>query len=139
MYDAENSDDDYDDTTEEKHVDETRILLLWDIILDNVNCDTSACMKAILELSDPSIFMMLGVSNVKMVNDLIFLDYLTDGNNAFTYMVQVFQQLAYKRKQPDCAQHMQLPMDMDSEEYWRNMISNAGDKLHPTDVSTFFS
>ena len=138
MYDAENSDDDYDDTTEEKHVDETRNLL-WHIILENVSCNTSACMNAILELSDPSIFMMLGVSNVKMVNDLIFLDYLTDGNNAFTYMVQVFQQFAYKRKQPDCAQHLQLPMDMDSEEYWRNLISNAGDKLHPTDVFTFFS
>ena len=55
LYDAENSDDDYDDTTEEKHGDETRILLLWDIILGNVNCDTSACMKTILELSDPSI------------------------------------------------------------------------------------
>ena len=68
VYDAETPDDDYDDTTEEKHVDETRNLL-WHIILENVSCNTSACMKAILELSDPSIFMMLGVSNVKMVND----------------------------------------------------------------------
>eukprot|EP00973_Karenia_brevis_P003867 533331-Karenia_brevis.AAC.1 len=51
----------------------------------------------------------------------------------------MFQQLVYKRKPPDCAQHMQLPMDMDREQYWRDWISNAGDKLHPTDVFTFFS
>ena len=82
VYDAENSDDDYDDTPEEKHVDETRNLL-WHIILENVSCEPSDCMNAILELSDPSIFMMLGVSNVKMVNDLISMDYLTDGNSAF--------------------------------------------------------
>ena len=118
-YDGIYSEDEYDGTLEDKQFDETRLTLFWDAILDDVNCDTSACMKAILELSDPSIFMMLGVSNVKMVNDLIFLDYLTDDNNAFTYMAQTFQQLAYKRKQPVCAQHMQLPVDMDSEEYWK--------------------
>eukprot|EP00973_Karenia_brevis_P053882 7484545-Karenia_brevis.AAC.1 len=60
-----------------------------------------------------------------MVNDLIFLDCLTDGNYAFTYMAQLFQQLVCNRKPPDCAQHMQLPMDMGKEQYWRDLISNA--------------
>eukprot|EP00973_Karenia_brevis_P008701 1176908-Karenia_brevis.AAC.1 len=54
-------------------------------------------------------------------------------------MAQLFQQLVYRRKPPDCAQHMQLPMDMDKVQYWRDLISNAGDKLYPTAVFTFFS
>eukprot|EP00973_Karenia_brevis_P055622 7734482-Karenia_brevis.AAC.1 len=35
-----------------------------------------------LQLSDPSIFMMLGMAEVKFLNDLIFFDYLTDDSTA---------------------------------------------------------
>eukprot|EP00973_Karenia_brevis_P037459 5167546-Karenia_brevis.AAC.1 len=69
--------------------------------------------------------MMLGVSNVRMVNDLIFLEYLTDGNHAFTYMAHLFRHLVYRRKPADCAQHMQLPANMDNVQYWRDLICNA--------------
>eukprot|EP00973_Karenia_brevis_P089236 12374810-Karenia_brevis.AAC.1 len=64
-------------------------------------------------MSDPSIFMMLGLSDVKILNDLIFLDYLTDGSDAFSYMANLLQQLVYGRRPPNCAQHMQSPLNMD--------------------------
>eukprot|EP00973_Karenia_brevis_P027812 3832774-Karenia_brevis.AAC.1 len=69
--------------------------------------------------------MMLGVSDVRILNDLIFLDYLTDDSHAFSYMANLLQQLVYKRKPPNCAQHMQLPPNMDKVQFWRDLISNA--------------
>ena len=66
-------------------MDEDRRHLLWDIILLNVIDDASTCMNATLGLSDPAIFMMLGI-DTKLVNDLIFLDWLRGDNNAFIYM-----------------------------------------------------
>eukprot|EP00973_Karenia_brevis_P023521 3238733-Karenia_brevis.AAC.1 len=65
-----------------------------------------------LQLPDPSIFMMLGMSDVKILNDLIFLDYLTDDNTAFSYMTKLLQQMVCNREPPSCVQNMQLPLTM---------------------------
>ena len=111
LHDAYYSDDEDDDTMQERTMTEERRHLLWDIILDNVTEDASACKNATLELSDPTIFMMLGIET-KLVNDLIFLDWLRGENNAFIYMAQTLQQLAYDKKKDTYGQHMELPGPM---------------------------
>ena len=130
--------DEYEDTKEEEHSDATRSFVLWSIILENVSCNLSASLEAVIEMSNPYIYMMLGMSKVHIVNDLLFLDYLTDEDCAFTYMVYVFQQFVYTRKPLEGAQHMQLPSNIWSREYWQDLLSNAGDTHHPIDVLTFF-
>eukprot|EP00973_Karenia_brevis_P029431 4060808-Karenia_brevis.AAC.1 len=64
--------------------------------------------QAMLQLCDPSIFMMLGMAEVKILNDLIVLDYLTDDSTAFCYVTNLLQQLVCNRKTPNCAQNMEL-------------------------------
>ena len=60
LHDAYYSDDEEDDTMQERSMYENRRDLLWDIILEDVADDPSACTTATLELSDPTIFMFLG-------------------------------------------------------------------------------
>eukprot|EP00973_Karenia_brevis_P020944 2880561-Karenia_brevis.AAC.1 len=67
-----------------------------------------------LQLSDPSVFMMLGMAEVKTLNDLILLDYFTDDNDAWSYVTNLLQQMVCDRKSPDCAQNMKLPLSMNS-------------------------
>ena len=124
LHDAYYSDDEDDDTMQERSMDEDRRHLLWDIILGNVTDDASTCMNATLELSDPTIFMMLGI-DTKLVNDLIFLDYLTNDNMPLIYMGQILQQLAGNKKQETCGQHMQLPGGIENEAYWKDFKSFA--------------
>eukprot|EP00973_Karenia_brevis_P085103 11812791-Karenia_brevis.AAC.1 len=59
-----------------------------------------------LQLSDPSVFMMLGMGEVKILNDLIVLDHLADDNNAFSHMTHLLQQMVGDRKASDCVQNM---------------------------------
>eukprot|EP00973_Karenia_brevis_P057068 7939694-Karenia_brevis.AAC.1 len=59
---------------EQKEPDETRLVLLLEVIKDNIAYDVVDSITAVWELSDPSIFMMLAVSDVRILNDLIFLD-----------------------------------------------------------------
>ena len=58
-YEADYSDNEDDDTAEEKNVDKVRRHLLWDVILELVDVDLPKCAANILELSDPNIFMLL--------------------------------------------------------------------------------
>eukprot|EP00973_Karenia_brevis_P067031 9321670-Karenia_brevis.AAC.1 len=71
-------------------------------------------LQAMLQLSDPSVFMMLGMAEVKILNDLIFVDYLTDDSNAFSYVTNLLRQMVCDREAPDCAQNMKLPLSMNS-------------------------
>ena len=96
-YEAAYSDNEDDDTVQEKNVDQDRRHLWWNIILTHVDEDLPESTAAILELSDPTIFMLL-TCNTELLNDLIFLDYLTEDNSAFTYMAQTLQQLAVNGK-----------------------------------------
>ena len=137
-YEADYSDNEDDDTVQEKNVDQDRRHLLWNIILSNVDEDLPESTAAILELSDPTIFMLLTI-DTELLNDLVFLDYLTEDNAAFTYMAQTLQQLAVNGKKQTTAPHMELPHNIDNEEYWKDLLSNSGDHMHPTDVFTFFS
>ena len=91
LHDAHYSDDEEDDTMQERSMYENRRDLLWDIILESVTEDPSACTTATLELSDPTIFMFLG-PNTEVLNDLIFLNWLKGENNALTYMAQTLLQ-----------------------------------------------
>eukprot|EP00973_Karenia_brevis_P070428 9790341-Karenia_brevis.AAC.1 len=98
---------------EQKDLDETRLVLLWEVIKENIADNVVEAVSAVWQLSDPSIFMMLGLTDVSLLNDLIFLDYLTDRSHAFCYMTNLLQQLVCKRKPPNRARHMQLPLGMD--------------------------
>eukprot|EP00973_Karenia_brevis_P029812 4112931-Karenia_brevis.AAC.1 len=69
---------------QQKDVDENRLILLWEVIKDNIAYYVEDSLEAVLRLSDPSIFMMLGMSDARMLNDVIFLDYLTDDSTAFS-------------------------------------------------------
>eukprot|EP00973_Karenia_brevis_P063644 8847502-Karenia_brevis.AAC.1 len=82
--------------------------------------------------------MMLGLTDVSLLNDLIFLDHLTDRNHAFCYMTSLLQQLIGKSKPSDCARRMQLPQGMNKIQCWRDLPHNAGDKMNPGNVFTFF-
>ena len=90
---ADYSDNEHNDTVQEKNVDQDRRHLLWNVILTHVDEDLPESTAAILELSDPPIFMLL-TFNTELLNDLIFLDCLTEDNSAFTYMAHTLQQLA---------------------------------------------
>ena len=136
-YEAGFTDDEDDDTVQEKSVDRDRRHFSCNIVLINVAEDLSESTAAILELSDPNIFMLLGI-NLELLNDLVFLDHLREDNAAFTYMAQSLQQLALHRKKQTTAPHMELPHNIDNEEYWKDVLSNAGDHMHPTDVVAFF-
>ena len=134
---ADYSDNEHDDTVQEKNVDQERHHLVWNVILTHVDEDLPESTAAILELSDPTIFMLL-TFNTELLNDLIFLDYLTEDNSAFTYMAHTLQQLAVNGKKQTTAPHMELPHNIDNREYWKDLLSNSGDHMHPTDVFTFF-
>ena len=137
-YEADYSDNEDDDTVQEKNVDKERRHLLWDVILDRVDEDHPKSAAAILDLSDPNIFMLL-TFHVELLNDLIFLDYLTEDNNyAFTYMAHTLQQLAVDGEKQTTAPHMELPFYVNLLEYWKDLLSNSGDHMHPQDVLTFF-
>ena len=120
-------------------MDKVRRHLLWDVILEQVDDNLPNSMATIAELSDPNIFMLL-TFNVELLNDLIFLDWLTDNNNyAFTYMAHTLQQLAVDSEKQTTARHMELPFYVNLLEYWKDLLSNSGDHMHPQDVFTFFA
>eukprot|EP00973_Karenia_brevis_P013061 1772893-Karenia_brevis.AAC.1 len=72
--------------------------------------------------------MMLGMAEVKILNDLICLDYLADDNNAFSYVTNLLQQMFCDSKAPGCAQNMKLPLSMNSVQFWRDLLCYVGDK-----------
>ena len=82
--DEDDSDDGIPDYTTQEKDD------LWKNICGNVADPDSSAMETILELSDPSIFMMMGLADMDTLNDLIFLDYVTESSYAYEYMVYVF-------------------------------------------------
>ena len=90
---ADYSDNEEDDATDHRDVLKETRKISWDTILQQVEDDIPTCTGTILELSDPNIFM-LPTLKVEMLNDLLFLDYLTeDSNHAFTYMANSLHQL----------------------------------------------
>ena len=106
VYSADYSDNEDDDTADHRNVHKERRQILWVIILQQVEDDILTCTGTILELSDPNIFMLLSF-NVELLNDLSFLDYLTDSNNAFIYMANTLQQLALEGQHQTTSPHME--------------------------------
>ena len=92
-YGADYSDNEDDDTTEQKNVDKERRQASWDMLLEQVDNNLPKYISTILELSDPNIFMLLSFQQ-ELLNDLIFLDWLTENSNhAFTYMAHALHEL----------------------------------------------
>eukprot|EP00973_Karenia_brevis_P047495 6594199-Karenia_brevis.AAC.1 len=60
-YTADMSDDEENDTMQQKDMDEARVSHLWGVIKDNISCYMEDSPQAMLKLSDPSVFMMLGM------------------------------------------------------------------------------
>ena len=137
MYSADYSDNEDDDTADHRNVHKESRQILWDIILQQVEDDIPTCTGTILALSDPNIFMLLSF-NTELLNDLIFLDYLTDSDNAFIYMANTLQQLAQKGPQQTTAPHMELPFNRHLLVYWKNLLSNVDDGFVSKSCFTFF-
>eukprot|EP00973_Karenia_brevis_P030012 4137388-Karenia_brevis.AAC.1 len=83
--------------------------------------------------------MMLGLTDISLLNDLMFLDYLTDHSHAFHYMTYLLQQLVDKRRPPKCARHMQLPGAWTEYSFGEIYYAFSGDKMNPANVFTSFS
>ena len=83
------------------------------------------------------LFITLGMSDVRILNDLIFLNYLTQDNNAYHYMASVPHDLSINSSATIFGKRLQLPAEFKTAEYWRQLISNAGDAHHPTETYTF--
>ena len=58
-YGADYSDNEDDDTAEQKNMDKERRQALWDMLLEQVDNNLPKCISTILELSNPNIFMLL--------------------------------------------------------------------------------
>ena len=137
-YGADCSDNEDDDTAEQMNVDKERRQVLWDMVLEEVDNDLPKCRATILELSNPNIFVLLTLK-IEVLNDLIFLDYFTENNNyAFTYLANTLHQLAIGGQKQTTAPHMELPFNLDLLQYWKDLLSNVGDFMHPQNVFTFF-
>ena len=85
VYSADYSDNEDDDASDHRDVLKETRKISWDTILQQVEDDIPTCTGTILELSNPNIFMLLSF-NTHLLNDLFFLDYLTDSDTAFIYM-----------------------------------------------------
>ena len=105
-------------------MDKERRQILWDIIVQEAENHTASCGATIVELSDPKIFMLLSMET-ELLNDLLFLDHLTDSNNAFTYMANTLHELACKGKEQTTAPHMALPLNCKLLVYWKNLLSSV--------------
>ena len=137
FYSADYSDNEDDDTADPGKMDKERRQILWDIIVKEVENDTVSCGATILELSDPKIFMLLSIE-IELLNDLLFLDHLTDSNNTFTYMANTLHELAPQGKEQTTAPHMELPYNCKLLVYWKNLLSNVGDFFRHHSSYTFF-
>ena len=130
FYSADYSDNEDDGTANPGKMDKERRQMLWDIIVKEVEDDAASCGTTILELSDPKIFMLLSI-DIELLNDLLFLDHLTDSHNFFTYMANTLHELALRGKEQTTAPHMELPLNRKLLVYWKNLLSNVGDLFRP--------
>ena len=134
---ADYSDNEDDEGASDQDVLQETRQMSWNTILQQVEDDIPACTGAILELSNPNIFMLL-TFDVELLNDLFFLDYLTDSDNAFNYMANTLQQLAKKGPQQTTAPHMELPFNRHLLVYWKNLLSRVDDGFVSQSCFTFF-
>ena len=80
-------------------------------MINDLQCASSVSMTPVRELSDAKLFMTLGLSDVRILNDLIFLDYLTQDNNAFHHMASVLHDLSINSTTTTFGKHIQVPSD----------------------------
>ena len=94
-------------------------------------------LRPVEKVADETLFMTLGMSDVRILNDLIYLDYLTASNHAFDYMASVLHSLAMNGTTPELGKNLDLPTAWKDLDFWRALISNAGDAKHPTETYCF--
>ena len=107
---------------------------IWDEFVDNLQCAGQVGMRPVLLLATETLFMILGMPDARILNDLIFLDYLTTSNYAFYYMASVLHHLSLKSTTPRLGKSLELPTGWKDLEFWKDLISNAGDAVRLTET-----
>ena len=110
---------------------------IWDELIDNLQCGGQVGMRPVRLLADETPFMTLGMPDVRILNDLICIDYLTRSNHVFHYMASVLHQLSLDSTTPNFVKNLQLPTGWRTAEFWKDLISNAGDANRSTETYLF--
>ena len=109
----------------------------WDDLSNILQCAATVELRPVEKLADQTLFMILGMSDVRILDDLIYLDYLTSSNHAFDSMASVLHSLAMNSTTPRLGKNLELPIAWKDLDFWRALISSAGDAKHPTETDCF--
>ena len=72
----------------------------WDDLTKILQCAATVGLRPVEKLAEDTLFMTLGMPDVRSLSGLIFLDYLTASNHAFNYMASVLHHLAMSSTTP---------------------------------------